>query len=153
MCEAWLLCKDAAARTVVHDAEALADLERTELTLYRFKTKDFWGQIATIWNWFIRILNPVTSETRPAIVFQMAPSGTNDWRQTQAEVAASLDLQPAVISIDGTNIDRLEGTWTASDGAALGHCARTPIRDALAFIDPFGIWPIIDQVPRAKSNE
>ena len=43
--------------------------------LYYFETKSFWGQVATIWDYFAEWFDPVTRENRPATIYRFAGSG------------------------------------------------------------------------------
>ena len=93
MCEAWALCTAEPADTVAQRAENLSQNPPKVFTLYRFKIKGFWGQIATIWNYYARLFDPVVSETRPAEIFRRAKGPDDSYFQTHQKVDAFLSLE------------------------------------------------------------
>ena len=133
MCEAWVLCTAEPADTVAQRAENLSQNPPEAFTLYRFKIKGFWGQIATIWNYYARLFDPVVSETRPAEIFRRAKGPDGSYFQTHQKVDAFLSLEAKTLELGGTRINRVDLTWSSTDGQSLGACARAPIRDAIEF--------------------
>lgn len=126
MCEAYLKC--------IPNPTA-ADAGRNE-TLYFFQTKTFWGQIATIWDYFAMWFDPVTSEKRPATIYRIA---TPDSENAVVPTEAYLSVIEDKIEIDGTWINRESGAWFAADGSTIGKCSRKGIGESMAAIAQ--IWP------------
>lgn len=126
MCEAYLRC------TPGPDA---ADTGRAE-TLYFFETKTFWGQIATIWDYFAMWFDPVTSEKRPATIYRVA---TPDSADAVVPTETYLSVIDAKIEIDGTWINRESGEWFTAEDSKIGMCSRKGIGESMAAIAQ--IWP------------
>ena len=95
--------------------------------LYYFQTKDFWGQIQTIWDYYAQWFNPVTAESRPATVYAGA---------APRSVEAFLDKKNGIIRIDGTWIDRDNSAWF-SDGSdeQIGSCSRPSIQAGMVLAE------------------
>jgi hypothetical protein len=127
-CVAYLRCIPDDAAPPVDDRFAL----------YYFETKDFWGQIATIWDYFAKWFNPVTSESRPATVYRNAGAGE---RRTTATLEAYLDVKNARIEIDGTWIDRDTSVWYALEtNERIGQCHRPSIEGGVMIVEQMGPW-------------
>lgn len=126
MCEAYLRCTP---------TSTVGDTGRQE-TLYYFETKTFWGQIATIWDYFARWFDPVTSETRPATIYRIStPNASNAVEPTEP----ALSVADARIEIDGTWIDRNTGAWFAAGNSEIGTCSRKGIGESMALVAR--TWP------------
>ncbi len=133
MCEAYLRCEPIHPSARVRPGEGA-------FTLYYFKTKDFWGQIATIWDWFVHVIDPVQSQTRPMIVYEAATDDSDGDRRTQLLTTAFLSLEEAKIGVYDAWIDRTDGAWYAMDGTLIGQCTRVPITDAIDLVRGLGPW-------------
>lgn len=129
MCEAYVQCNSAES----------ADQTSPPYTLYYFKTKTFWAQIATIWDYFAMWFDPVTSQSRPAAVYQFAD-------QVVTPVTAYLSVADSLIEIDGTRIDRNTLEWSSDAGQKLGTCTRLGIPESMAMIENAGPWTSLDEV-------
>lgn len=133
MCEAYLRCKPTHQSLRVKSEEGA-------FTIYYFKTKDFWGQIATIWDWFVHLIDPVQSQTRPMTVYEAAADKAAGGRRTQLVTTAFLSLEEAKIEVPDAWIDRTDGAWYAVDGMLIGQCTRVPITDAIDLVRGLGPW-------------
>lgn len=127
MCEAYVQCS----------AEQPTTSNAPAFTLYYFETKTFWGQIATIWDYFAKWFDPVTSEKRPATVFKFTPI---EQPNVTTPVTAYLSVADATIDIDGTRINRNTLAWFANDGATIGSCSRLGIPESMAMIENNSPW-------------
>lgn len=126
MCEAYLRC--------IPDSSG-ATSERQE-TLYYFQTKTFWGQVATIWDYFARWFDPVTSEERPATIYRVSTPSSED---AVVPTLTYLSVADAKVEIDGTWVDRNSGEWFTADDSKIGMCSRKGIGESMAAIAQ--IWP------------
>lgn len=130
MCEVIVLCEDMPA-----SEERISIPDSGSFTLYHLQTRTFWSQIATIWEWFITNFRPdslaARGHTRPANVYKV----DNGVWLTQKEIEARLILDPGIIELDDTYIDRVTREWLASatDGK-LGYCRRMPLWESLETI-------------------
>lgn len=144
MCEAIVLCEPG-KQELDFDGALPQDMP-PRFTLYHFQTKDFWGQIATIWDYFARWVNPVVAETRPVIVYEVA-AGV---RETQGTEIAGLSVKQAQITVGSRIIDRNKRHWLGADGEMLGACARLPLRDALLAYKAKGSWGEISRADQDR---
>lgn len=127
MCEVIIICEDMPA-----SEERISIPDSGSFTLYHLQTRTFWSQIATIWEWFITNFRPdslaARGHTRPAIVYKV---DNNAWL-TQKEIEARLILDPGIVELGDTNIDRVNRQWLTSAGdAKLGYCRRLPLWESL----------------------
>lgn len=125
MCEATVAC--AAGGTAPADVAALA-APGAPWTLYHFQTKDFWGQVATIFKYLERWIRPVVREERPVVVYTSGPGGG------RVDTLAALSVDPPRIAVGDRRIDRTTAAWQDGAGNPVGQCARLPLRDTLAFL-------------------
>lgn len=125
MCEATVAC--AAGPTAPADVAALA-APGAAWTLYHFQTKDFWGQVATIFKYLERWIRPVVREERPVVVYTSGPGGG------RVDTLAALSVDPPRIAVGDRRIDRGSAAWQDGAGNPVGQCARLPLRDTLAFL-------------------
>lgn len=126
MCEAYLRC------TPTPEGRQSG----REETLYFFETKTFWGQIATIWDYFAMWFDPVTSEKRPATIYRVTSPEDDD---SVVQTETYLSVVDAKIEIDGTWVNRDSGAWFAADDTAIGMCSRKGIGESMAAIAQ--LWP------------
>ncbi len=138
MCEAYVRCEAVTGEQVQSSNDAA-------FTLYYFQTKDFWGQIATIWDWFVHLIDPVQSQNRPMTVFE---KGEAD-KQTKLLTTAFLSLEEAKIEVPGAWIDRHDGAWYWEGGTLKGQCTRVPIGDAMALTREMEPW---DEISRPAAG-
>lgn len=129
MCEATVAC--AAGSNAPADVATLA-APGTPWTLYHFQTKDFWGQVATIFKYLERWIRPVVREERPVVVYTSGPGGG------RVDTVAALSVDPPRIEVGDRRIDRRidsgSAAWQDGAGNPVGQCARLPLRDTLAFL-------------------
>jgi hypothetical protein len=125
MCEATVAC--AAGPTAPADVAALA-APGAAWTLYHFQTKDFWGQVATIFKYLERWIRPVVREERPVVVYTSGPGGG------RVDTLAALSVDPPRIAVGDRRIDRGSAAWQDGAGNPVGQCARVPLRETLAFL-------------------
>ncbi len=138
MCEAIVLCES--DKEILDFNGALPEEMSSSFTLYHFQTKKFWGQIATIWNYFARWIDPVVSETRPVIVYEKTTSVNGRVLKAKTIETAKLDLDEAKIVVADRTIDRMTHRWALSEKEATGACVRVPLRDTLVYIEVNGSW-------------
>ena len=131
MCEAVVLCR---AGQEVPDNEAVPAVG--DFTIYHLRTRTFWSQIATIWEWFIANFREAElaarGHSRPVLKY-----GVTDgiWSAAKS-IEGRLVLDPGVVELGNHQIDRVSRAWRLADtGAEIGHCARLPLWDALAGIE------------------
>ena len=138
MCEAIVLCES--DKEVLDFNSALPGEKSRSFTLYHFQTKKFWGQIATIWNYFARWIDPVVSETRPVIVYEKNTSVNGNVLKSRATETAELYLEEAKIVVADRTIDRITRRWASPEKERIGACVRLPLRDTLVYIEVNGSW-------------
>ena len=130
MCEAIVLCEVASSSTRYESIP-----ERGSFTVYHLKTRTFWSQIATIWEWFITNFDSdslvATGHARPVNVYAIADG---QWSKAQV-LDARVSLDPATIVIDEQTIDRVERRWLRGKPAQpVGYCQRLPLWESLDII-------------------
>ncbi len=101
-------------------------------TVYHFQTRTFWSQISTIWEWFITNFNSDSlarsGHSRPVNIYSVV---NGQWSSPEI-VSAHLSLEPAMIEINDTRIDRIERRWLRGDNSELaGFCQRLPLWTSL----------------------
>lgn len=151
MCEATVLC---AAGDVT--GVGVPDLEQAEggpYTLYHFHTKTFFGQIATIYDYMIRWIEPVITEKRPLTVYTIPAPGDPSAARGRTETWVELSLEPPVITIDEREIERRSREWRAMDGRVVGSCKRLPLRETWAYLQAGTPWPELVATRNAGAAE
>jgi hypothetical protein len=133
MCEATVACRAGSPPPATLPELLAADA--TPYTLYHFQTKDFWGQVATIWKYLERWIRPVVREERPVVVYRFGPD------RTRQKAVAALSLDPPLIEAGGQRIDRRSNAWQSATGKTVGQCARVPLRETLTWLKTTGQWP------------
>lgn len=129
MCEAIVLCE--------RDGENGSGSSPVGYTMYHFHTKTFWGQVRTIYEYMIRWIQPVVSGGRPVTIAELPVGSARPAEASSSRVMGYLVLEPAVVEIDGRQIDRWSGAWQDRDGRVIGSCRRLPLRETLqALEDP-----------------
>ncbi len=137
MCEATVVCSES-------DLPELADLtspEAAPYTLYHLHTKTFFGQIMTIWDYMVRWIEPVIVENRPITIYRVPEGGIRSASRNRTETSVSLSLEPALIEVDGLQIDRWSQQWSAVDGTVVGACKRLPLRETWRVLQDAQPWP------------
>jgi hypothetical protein len=139
MCEVAVLCQASPVPLAVSRVPDSGDF-----TLYLLRTRTFWSQVSTIYDWFISNFSSAPllgGHDRPITVHAVA--GGN-W-SSPAERMAHLSLEPPLLTIDdGYEIERVDRRWQRRGGEPLGYCTRLPLWDTLAVIDakaPAGAAP------------
>jgi hypothetical protein len=136
MCEATVACRAGAAAPA--DVTAL---QAGPWTLYHFQVRTFWGQVSTIFTYLQRWIAPVVYQERPVVIYAVASSGPSGATRTRTDATAGLSLDPPRIIMGDRQIDRATGAWQDQDGQPVGHCARLPLRETLAFLKAHEPWP------------
>lgn len=127
MCEAILLCEE---RQVPIAQQRIPD--NTNFILVYLQTRTFWSQIATIWEWFIYLFDPLDGHNRPVQIYAVQQGQWAEAVETQAHISAVA----ATIAIGDWRIDRKSGQWRVqSSGQSLGYCQRLPLWESLARIE------------------
>jgi hypothetical protein len=129
MCEVAVLCQagevPAAAPAVPADGD---------FTLYLLRTRTFWSQVSTIYDWFISNFTSaplVGGHDRPVTVWTV----TGGRWSAPVERMAHISLEPALLTVDdGLEIERIERRWQRTGGEPLGRCGRLPLWDTLDVI-------------------
>lgn len=130
MCEVAVVCQGGSAPPSAERVPADGDF-----TLYLLRTRTFWSQVSTIWEWFISNFSSaplVSGHSRPVTVYTVT---AGSW-SAPAERELHISLEPALLAIDdGHEIDRIDRRWQrAGTGEPLGYCARLPLWDTLEVI-------------------
>jgi hypothetical protein len=129
VCEGFLKCR-------AEEGRAAAD----DLTVYHIKINDFWQQIATIGDWFLRIFRDAPDERRHLAIYTRSTGpGGKTLRTMQADQQARLSLQRARIEIPGGWIDRRSGSWHRDGVAAPGRCEVLNAADAGTLLQGFNL--------------
>jgi hypothetical protein len=110
-------CDDVIRCTVAAGASAPV----ATVTVYHLHKKSFWGQVATIWDYFIQIWKPQTSDERVLTIFDLTSADAMPSR-VQDGLEAMLDANAMTITVPGAVISRTTGNWTLADGTTLGRC-------------------------------
>jgi hypothetical protein len=130
MCEVAVLCQAGPA-----PLPATGVPEAGDFTLYLLRTRTFWSQVSTIYEWFISNFSSAPllgGHDRPITVYAVTGG---DWAPP-VERTAHLSLEPPLLSVDdGHEIERVERRWQRRGGEALGYCTRLPLWDTLAVIE------------------
>lgn len=137
MCEATVVC----SQTELPGVEDLSKPGAAPYTLYHFHTKTFFGQMATIWDYMVRWIEPVVRESRPVTIYKVPADGIGSDSRSRRETTVYLSLEPALIEINGQQIDRWSRQWADADGTVLGACQRLPLRDTWRVLQDAQPWP------------
>ncbi|UCG72340.1 MAG: hypothetical protein JSV45_14010 [Chromatiales bacterium] len=129
MCEVVVLCE-------VTDADTARETipESGSFTIYHIRTRTFWSQIATIWEWFIRNFDDTAADghERPVLVYEVVDG---KWPRPRT-VRAQVSLEPPVIALHGHEIDRTNRRWHRSpELEPVGYCQRLPLWESIEIID------------------
>jgi len=115
-----------------------------DFAVYHFEIKSFWGQIATIWDYFAKWFDPVTREKRPATIYHFNEEKNED---VKISTIAYLSKGESKIEIDYSWIDRNTAYWYAKSNQRIGSCVRIGIPEATHLIAKGEPWAIqTDQV-------
>lgn len=130
MCEVVVLC-EAAERLPAHQTVPAAGT----FTLYHLQTRTFWSQVSTIWEWFISNFSAdslaARGHGRPVHIYRVDEGA---WSAMQI-AEARLVLEPGLVSLPGSEIDRVSRQWVDNEGQPLGYCQQLPLWDALEVIE------------------
>ena len=138
MCVAYLQCRP----------KQTDETAGENFALYYFETKSFWGQIATIWDYFAVWFDPVTSETRPATIYRFSSDANGNVR---IPTNAYLSVADAKIEIDNTWIDRDTSEWYSDSGENIGSCRRLGIPESIHMVSINEPWK--EQLERVATND
>jgi len=139
MCEATVVCTSGDVSGITVDQ--LEQGGGGRLTLYHFHTKTFLGQIATIYDYMIRWIEPVITEKRPLTIYSIPAADDKSAGRARIETTVELSLEPPLITIENRQIERRSREWRTADGQVLGSCKRLPLRDTWAFLQASAPWP------------
>lgn len=139
MCEAVVLCAEGEA--AAPDVADLAKPGTGPYTIYHFQTKTFWGQVATIWDYLIRWVEPVIREERPVRIYRVGAGGAAGSDRSLEERMANLSIDPPLLDMEVRRINRKSSAWETPQGQAVGSCARLPIKEGLGFVKTHSPWP------------
>ena len=131
MCEVIVLCEPTVAPPQ-HEAIPVSG----NFTIFHLQTRTFWSQVSTIWDWFIANFSSAPlaqrGHTRPAHVYAVLDG---QW-QPQRVIEARLILDPGVLELDDTYVDRVNSQWLGvGTRQPIGYCQRLPLWDALEVIE------------------
>ena len=130
MCEVIVLCSDD-----VNDSPRDVLPETGNFTVYYLLTRTFWSQVSTIWEWFIANFSSAPlaqrGHTRPVHIYAVTEG---QW-QPREIIEARLILDPGVLELGDTYVDRVNSQWHAAGAQQpIGYCQRLPLWDALEII-------------------
>jgi hypothetical protein len=139
MCEATVVCasRDVSAVSV----DDLIQPTAGPYTLYHFHTKTFLGQIATIYDFLIRWIEPVITEKRPLTIYEIPAAGEEAAGRGRIETSVELSRNPPMITVGQRQIERHTREWRSLDGEVLGACRRLPLRETWDYLQTNGPWP------------
>jgi len=105
-----------------------------DFTLYHLRTRTFWSQITTIWEWFIANFDSESlaqGHDRPVWIYTIAD---NTWSGPKV-IEAWVALEPPLLTFADTAVDRSNQAWlSAADGTPIGYCQRLPWWNSLETI-------------------
>ena len=129
MCEVTVLCE---AGATIPSYEELP--ETGSFTLYHLRTRTFWSQVSTIWEWFVANFNSESlaqGHSRPVDIYTVK---NGDWSRP-ATHSAHISLEPALLIFGDHDIDRADQSWrSAKSQKEIGFCQRVSLWDALDVI-------------------
>ena len=136
MCEVTVLCETGATIPTYDKIPAAGSF-----TLYHLRTRTFWSQISTIWEWFVANFNAeslVKGHSRPVDIYVIE---SGDWSRS-ATHSAHISLEPPLLNVGEHDIDRVNQRWTSTKNQNdVGYCQRVPLWDALDAIEKNAIAP------------
>jgi len=134
--------------TVCNDVircERDAGVDGPEVVVYNLLEDTIWQQIATIWDYLVQLISPITEDQRAMTIYELATADTGA-PQVIPDQEATVDATTLSIRMpDGVEIDQKTGRWLRNlpngDEQALGQCALldfTAGRDLLEKLSPPG---------------
>ena len=103
-------------------------------TIYHLKTRTFWSQVSTIWEWFVAMFADDSlarkGHTRPVMVYEVI---NGQWG-SGVEQLGRLVLEPALLEFSAYTIDRTNQQHVLN-GQPVGWCQRMPLWESLAAIN------------------
>ena len=131
MCEVVVLCR---AGETIPEFESVPSTG--SFSLYHLRTRTFWSQMGTIWEWFIANFTAdelaAKGHTRPVEVYEIE---NGVWR-SRTTVEARLRLDPGLLDFGPDVIDRVDSAWYRDGSAArTGFCQRLPLWESLDVIE------------------
>ena len=129
MCEAVVQCENTNTKDVYN-----AFPQSGQFTLYHLKTRTFWSQISTIWEFFIKNFNDdaVKGHRRPVNIIKV---DENNWSYPQIG-EARISIDPNTIYIEEKMIDRESSQWIELvTNNHIGFCYRLPLWESLEIIE------------------
>ena len=120
MCEAVLLCENTNTKDV-HKALP----QSGQFTLYHLKTRTFWSQISTIWEFFIKNFNDdaVRGHRRPVSIIKV---DENNWSHPRVG-AAQISIDPNTIYMPVYNTAQGMSQVQVENGLGPGCFFVTPL--------------------------
>jgi hypothetical protein len=128
MCEIVVVCTEGEAEP---GADAMPSAG--QFTLYHLRTRTFWSQMATIWEWFIANFSTAAlaqGHSRPVWIYEVTGTGWSGPEIVEAHIA----LEPPLLAFGDRAIDRRSRAWLDGD-TRVGYCARLPLWDSLERIE------------------
>jgi|TARA_B100001750_G_scaffold28527_1_gene18961 hypothetical protein len=127
MCEAVLLCDEGDKNN--HSSIPVEG----KFTLYHLKTRTFWSQIATIWEFFIKNFEgyELKGHQRPVIIISVNGA---DWSEAVLS-KTRISIDPDFIFFNDAKINRLNNQWLDINNKALGFCFRLPLWESIETIN------------------
>ena len=127
MCEATIIC------SLEEDKMNSSNLDKGTYMLFHFKTRSFWSQISTIWEFFIRNFDgqEITGHSRPV---QSYLSKDGIWSKMDIE-NAEISINPDIIKLGSIIINRKTKNWTHHNQLGMSYCERLPLWETLSYIE------------------
>lgn len=136
MCEVTVLCETDSVIPTHAKMPATGTF-----TLYHLRTRSFWSQISTIWEWFVANFNSESlaqGHSRPVDIYRIE---NGDWSRP-VTTAAQISLEPPLLIFGEHSINRANQVWTsAMPQENIGFCQRMPLWDTLEAITANAILP------------
>ena len=135
MCESILLCGN--------DEYEINDEIPTDgkYLLYHLRTRTFWSQVSTIWEFFFNNFDTTktNSHKRPVDIITI---DNNDWSNTIRSEAIISSNHDWFIYFNDRKIDRKTSNWLfTKTNSKLGSCERLPL------------WKTIDTIDKNRKND
>lgn len=131
VCEAIVGCVEQAGEDTGDIDGSFGQAVQGNITIYYFRSYDFWGQIRSIGYWFASTFDPIKTQQRPVDEIQVLKGKVN----TQHRYLAVLKLDPAIIEAADKHIDRRSHQWLSSSMKPIGQCYRYSLRDTIVALE------------------
>lgn len=116
------------------DVDTAADLP--PVIVYNLLPDTFWQQVATIWDWLIQWIKPITIDVRAMTAYELDSLDNGEPRVVPGQ-QATVNGPERRIAVPGGYIDQVSGDWyrSGTDGdRRVGQCELLKFVDGLALL-------------------